>query len=182
LASPGHNARSHSNRPCLICRSCSYHRRTVANDSASYSSVVCPSNDSFTHLHHHHHIPLAVQASSCCCCKTSRCRAPLPLAEPNFPSFSPRLTTTTTTTTTSHPAETHRPPANSLVLPTRTHCDIRCRRHMVFQAIVSPCSLPLSHRTPGTSHAPTSSLHLHHHRPLLVESIACHQVLTHARQ
>ena len=100
MASPGHNARSHSNTgPAgLICRSCSpTTTRTAHRCQRLRLCLVCPSNDSFT--------PSTPPSPACsagvciACCHESvahshhRCRAPLPLAEPNFPSLSPRFYT-----------------------------------------------------------------------------------------
>jgi hypothetical protein len=87
LASPGHNARSHSNRPCLICRSCCYHRTApLPTTPPAARNSVCPSTDSFTHQHHHHHhSPLAVQACLCCCCKTPGAERPFHSLNPTFP-------------------------------------------------------------------------------------------------
>ena len=176
MASPGHNARSHSNTQALlldlpVLLLLPPPQRTVANDSASVclsiqrqlhpSTPPSPACSAGVCLVFLSVVPLSVAHSHY---YYARCRAPLPLAEPNFPSLSPRKTTTTTTLLT-HSAETLRPPANSLVIPTRTHCDIRCRRHMVFHSNVSPCSPPC--RRPGTFHAPTSLAfhHRHHHPP-----------------
>ena len=182
-------------RPCWLDLPVllSYHHchsrsvRTVANDC-----LVCLSNDSFTTTHQHLHHPRAVQACVCtaCCCHqsvahsshhtTPHCRAPLPLAEPNFPSLPPRFTTTTTTSLINSLLR-HTPATRHLSCNTDSHA----LRHPLppthgvpfNRKSLLPSLLPADHQArPTRRPLPLHHHHHHHHRPPACFSTPLHAI------
>lgn len=133
---PGHNARSHSNKPARSAALGPAPTTPPLPTSTLSTTVASPIT--------HHHISLpacsaGVYVFVCCAVETptsSPAGAERPFHSLN-PTKSPSLPPRFTTTTTAHPAETPRPSATSLVIHPRIHCDIRSRQHMVFHSTVS---------------------------------------------
>ena len=166
MASPGHNARSHSNTQALlldlpVLLLLPPPQRTVANDSAS----VCPSSQ--RHLHPSTPPSPACSAGVCLysvllspVCRSllpphhHTCRAPLPLAEPNFPSLSPRFYTI------HHHHTSHSPLRHT---PATRHLSCNTDSHALRHPLPPTHGVPFNRKSllpslPTTRHVPRADL------------------------